>query len=78
MRNVSTENYIDGIDYLKLSYNHETRDFDFLIGKTVRAKNMIKIGEIVSISYYIDSYGHHTAMAILDNNRRINCRTLTF
>ena len=74
MRNVSVDNYIEGIDNIKLSYNHETRDFDFLIGKTVRGKNMFRIGEIVSIEYYVDGYGHTNAVAILNNGRRINCR----
>lgn len=76
MRNVGLDNYVDGIDYVSLPYNHETRNFDFLIGKILRGKNMIKLGVIVNISYYIDNYGHNIAMAILDNGRRVNCRTL--
>jgi hypothetical protein len=76
MRSVSTENYIEGIDYLNLSYNHETRDFDFLIGKILRGRNMFKIGKIVDIDYYVDGYGHSNAMVVLDNGRRVNCRTL--
>lgn len=75
MKTVSVDNYIDGVDYTKLPYNHELRNFDFLIGKTVRGNNMIRLGEIVDISYYIDEYGHHVAMAILSDGRRINCRT---
>lgn len=76
MRNVSTDNYVESADYLSFSYNHEDRDFDFLIGKILRGRNMIKMGRIVDVSYYKDGYGHRIAMAILDNGRRINCRTL--
>jgi len=76
MRNVDVNNQIDGIDYIKLPYNSESRDFDFLIGKTLRANNMRKLGVIVSIDYYIDWYGHKNAVAILDNGARHNCRTL--
>lgn len=76
MKTVGIDNYIDGVDYTSLSYNHESRDFDFLIGKTVRGNNMRKIGVIVSIDYYKDWYGHDNAVAVLDNGRRINCRTM--
>lgn len=75
MKTVGVDNYIDGVDYTQLPYNHETRNFDFLIGKTVRGVNMRRLGKIAEISYYIDEYGHSVAMAILDNGRRINCRT---
>lgn len=78
MKTVGIDNYIDGYDYSQLSYNHESRDFDFLIGKTVRGNNMRKIGVIVSIDYYKDWYGHDNAVAVLDNGRRINCRTMGF
>lgn len=76
MRNVSVSNQIDGIDNIKLSYNSEDRDFDYLIGKTMRSNNMRKLGVIVSIDYYIDWYGHKNAVAVLDNGSRFNCRTL--
>jgi hypothetical protein len=76
MRQVNVDNFIEGIDNISLSYNHETRNFDFLIGKTVRGRNMFKIGVIVSIDYYKDYYGHSNVVAVLDNGRRMNCRKM--
>lgn len=76
MRTVNVDNKIDGIDNLSLSYNHEHRNFDYLIGKTLRANNMKRLGTIIDIDYYIDWYGHKNAVAVLDNGDRFNCRTL--
>jgi hypothetical protein len=44
----------------------------------MRANNMKRLGTIVDIDYYIDWYGHKNAVAVLDNGRRVNCRTLGF
>ena len=78
MRLVAVDNKIDGVDDISLSYNHEERCFDFLIGKTLRANNMKRLGTIIDIDYYIDWYGHKNAVAVLDNGSRFNCRKLGF
>ena len=76
MRNVDCKNVIKDVDYLSLSYNHELRDFDYLIGKILRKPNLIRIGTIVNVEYFRDGYGHDNAIAVLDNGQKINCRKL--
>lgn len=78
MKNVSTKNEIPNYDNIQLSYNHETRNFDFLIGKTLRENNMVRIGVIVSIDYSVDGYNHDNAFAVTDTGKRFNCRKLGF
>lgn len=63
-------------DAMALAYNHETGNFDFLIGEDVWADMSKNLGKIVSIDYYVDGYGHDIADAVLDSGRRINCRML--
>jgi hypothetical protein len=78
MQNVSTKNEIPNYDNIQLSYNHETRNFDFLIGKTLRQNNMILIGKIVDVEYIRDGYHHDNAIAVTDTGKRFNCRKLGF
>jgi len=74
VQNVSLDNVIEGVDNISLKYNHETRNYDYLIGKIVRGKNMFKLGVITKIDYYRDGYDHDNAVAILDSGREVNCR----
>jgi len=76
VRNVGVENVIKSSDNIELSYNHETRDFDYLIGKILRERNLVRIGVIIAIDYFHDGYHHDNAVAVLDNGKRINCRKL--
>lgn len=59
-----------------MEHNHETRNFDRWIGEYVRGLNKEVIGTITEIDYSVDGWGHSNAWAILDNGRRINCRTM--
>lgn len=61
---------------MRLEYNHENGNFDFLIGEDVWAEMSNNLGKIVSIDYYVDGYGHDVAEAVLNSGRRINCRML--
>lgn len=76
MRNVGLDNHIDNVDGIELEYNHERRNFDFLIGKTLRQSNSIRIGTIIAIEYSSDGYRHDNAFAITDTGKRFNCRKL--
>lgn len=74
MRNVDLQNEIQGCDNLQLSYNHEIRNFDHLIGAVVRDGNYFVIGKVVEIDYSRDGYSHDNVFAVLDTGKRINCR----
>jgi hypothetical protein len=60
---------------VKLEYAQNFVNYDHLIGVSVRGHNLTFIGEIVSIEYAIDRWGHHNAIAVLDTGRRISCRS---
>lgn len=62
---------------MKLDYVHNTANYDHLIGAVVRGNNMQVLGKIVSIEYAYDRWQHHNAVAVLDNGRRISCRTFS-
>jgi hypothetical protein len=74
MKNVGLDNKVAGCDFIELSYNHESRLFDHLIGAVMRDGNHFIVGTIVDIDYSRDSYQHDNVFAILDNGKRINCR----
>ena len=78
MRNVGLDNHIENVDNIELAYNHERRNFDFLIGKVLRQRNSIRIGTIVAIEYIHDGYHHDNAIAVTDTGKRFNCRKLGF
>lgn len=58
-----------------LDYAQDYSNYDHLIGVTVRDFNMMPIGIIVEIEYAVDKWRHHNAFAVLDNGRRISCRS---
>lgn len=57
-------------------HNHNSSNYDHLIGKIVRGSNYTIMGEIITIDYSDDGYRHQNAFAVLDNGNRINCRRL--
>lgn len=76
MRNVNVDNRVEGVDNIELSYNHDVRDLDYLIGQPIRNSSYMIIGHVVSIDYYRDGYSHDYAFVVLDNGKRINARKL--
>lgn len=58
------------------AYAKVEHKYDYLVGKVCRGANLRILGKIVDVAYEVDGYGHENAWAILDNGRRINCRTL--
>lgn len=74
MKIVGLDNFVNGTDDLKFDYNHDSQNYDFLIGKQVRGDNLMVIGVIEYIDYYTDGFGHEYAVAVCGNGRRFNCR----
>jgi hypothetical protein len=60
---------------MSFTYTEDKKDYSHLIGKVVRGVNMVIIGTVKSITKEIDGWGHENSWAILDNGRKINCRT---
>lgn len=58
------------------SFKNDDKDYDFMIGATVRGHFMEILGVIVSIERFVDGHGHCVSKAILDNGREMNCREL--
>jgi hypothetical protein len=60
---------------MELAYAHDNDNYSHLIGKKVRGFNMIILGEIVDIVCEYDRWRHRNVYAVLDNGRRISCRS---
>lgn len=60
---------------MTLAYTQDFKNYDHLIGANVRGSSYQVIGTIVRIEYAVDKWRHHNATAILDNGKRICCRS---
>lgn len=54
------------------------RNFDHFIGALVRRDDMVILGQVCNIDYFVDRHGHNVAMAEVahfndDDIERINC-----
>lgn len=60
-----------------LMYNHNTRNYDHLIGEEILTGDGKSLGVIVEIDYSASGgYQHEECFAVLGNGRRVNCRQL--